>query len=133
MLDTIQTVLVVDDEDGIRNLIRTLFRLEGYEVLSCASGMEALDLLGARGGRVHLLVTDINLDPLMDGTELADSLRALQPSIKVLYISGMEEMERYGAEVASGRAHFLMKPFKAKDITAKAREILSAVSVPAST
>jgi CheY-like chemotaxis protein len=125
MLDTMHTVLIVDDEDVIRNLIRTLFRLAGYEVLTCQSGLEALDLMQARGGNVHLLVTDINLDPIMDGVELADSLRAFYPGIKVLYISGMEDRERLGAELASGRAHFLAKPFKTRDLTDKADEILS--------
>ena len=130
MLDTVQTVLVVDDEDGVRNLIRTLFRLEGFDVITCASGLEALDLLDARGGNVDLLVTDINLDPIMDGVELAENLRRMRPGVKVLYISGMEEMERYGSEIATGSAHFLMKPFKARDLTRKAREILSAITAP---
>lgn len=132
MQDTVQTVLVVDDEEGIRNLMRMLFRLAGYNVLSCASGAEALDLLRERGGNIQLAVTDINLDPSMDGIELAGNLRAIYPSLKILYISGLEEQERLGAELASGNAYFLMKPFKAKELTDKAREILSAVTATAS-
>jgi len=128
MMDTMHTVLIVDDEDVIRNLIRTLFRLAGYEVLSCQSGLEALELMQARGGNVHLLVTDINLDPIMDGVELAESLRAFYPAIKVLFISGMEDRERLGDELASGRAHFLAKPFRPRDLTDKADEILSGSS-----
>jgi two-component system, cell cycle sensor histidine kinase and response regulator CckA len=131
MSDTLHTVLIVDDEDAVRNLIRTLFRLAGYEVLSCPSGPEALDLMAARGGNVHLLVTDINLGPLMDGIELAESLRAFYPALKVLYISGMEERERLDPELAGGRAHFLQKPFKTREITAKADEMLSRSTVTA--
>lgn len=128
MQDSVQTVLVVDDEDGVRNLMRMLFRLAGYNVLSCSSGAEALDLLRERGGNIHLAVTDLNLDPQMDGIELAGNLRAIHPSLKVLYISGLEEQERLGAELAAGNAYFLMKPFKTRDLTDKAREILSAVA-----
>ena len=131
MQDMVRTVLVVDDEDAVRNLLRMLFRLAGFEVLSCASGAEALDLLRERGGNIHLAVTDINLDPQMDGIELAGCLRAIHPSLKVLYISGLEEQERLGAELASGNSYFLMKPFKAKDLTEKAREILSSVAATA--
>lgn len=132
MQDTVQTVLVVDDDDGVRNLMRMLFRLAGFNVLSCESGAEALDLLRERGGNIQLAVTDINLDPQMDGIELAGNLRALHPSLKILYISGMEEEERLVAELASGNSYFLMKPFKARDLTDKAREILSAVPATAS-
>ncbi len=132
MQDTMQTVLVVDDEDVVRNLIRTLFRLAGFHVLSCGSGPEALDLLQARGGNVELLVTDINLGPMMDGVELAEELRVLQPAIKVLYISGLEDMDRMGPDIAAGLAHFLMKPFKPRDITNMAKEILSLAPVIAS-
>jgi DNA-binding response OmpR family regulator len=128
MQDSIRTVMVVEDEDGIRNLIRTLFRLAGYDVISCQDGPEAMDLLRARGGIVHLLVTDINLGPAMDGLELAENLRAIQPSIKVLYISGEEDQERLVAELASGQADFLMKPFKTRDITDKAQALLSRVT-----
>ena len=132
MQDTVRTVLVVDDEDVVRNLLRMLFRLAGFEVLSCASGAEALDLLRERGGNIHLAVTDINLDPQMDGIELAGSLRAIHPSLKVLFISGLEEQERLGAELASGNSYFLMKPFKARDLTGKALEILSGTAATAS-
>ena len=125
MQDTIRTVLVVEDEDGIRNLIRTLFRLAGFDVISCQDGFEALDLMRARGGNVQLLITDINLGPDMDGIELAESLRAIHPSLKTLFISGEEDHERLGPEIASGLSHFLMKPFKTRDITDKALEILS--------
>ena len=129
MQDTVHTVLVVEDEDGVRNLIRTLFRLAGFDVLSCQDGPEALDLMQTRGGNIHLLVTDINLGPDMDGMELAEDLRALHPSLKVLYISGREEEERLGREVAGGLASFLMKPFTPRSLTEKAKAMLSLVPI----
>ncbi|MDQ3002562.1 MAG: response regulator [Fibrobacterota bacterium] len=132
MQDSVRTVLVVEDDDGIRNLLRTLFRLAGFDVISCQDGSEALDLLQARGGNVHLMVTDINLGPAMDGIELAESLRAIHPSIKILYISGREEDVRIEREVASGLAHFVMKPFTPRSLIEKAKAILDSVPVTAS-
>ena len=127
MQDSIRTVLVVEDEDGVRNLIRTLLRLSGFDVLACQNGEEALDLMRARDGKVNLVVTDINLGPDMDGIEMAESLRAIYPSLKVLYISGMEEQDRIVHEVAGGQASFLMKPFTPSGLREKAEAMLSLV------
>ncbi|HKP97094.1 MAG TPA: response regulator [Fibrobacteria bacterium] len=127
MQDSIRTVLVVEDEDGVRNLIRTLLRLSGFDVLACQNAEEALDLMRARGGKVNLVVTDINLGPDMDGIEMAESLRAIYPSLKVLYISGMEEQDRIVREVAGGQASFLMKPFTPGGLREKAGAMLSLV------
>ncbi|MDB5050064.1 MAG: Blue-light-activated protein [Fibrobacteres bacterium] len=129
MQDLIRTVLVVEDEDGVRNLIRTLFRLEGFDVISCQDGVEALDLMQARGGNIHLVVTDLNLGPYMDGIELAENLRTVYPSVKVLFISGEEEEGRLGREVAGGRAFFLKKPFTPRGLTEKAKAILAMAPV----
>jgi DNA-binding NtrC family response regulator len=125
MQDSVRTVLVVEDEDGIRNLMRTLFRLAGFEVLSCQDGPEALDLMRARGGNIHLVVTDVNLGLEMDGIEMAENLRAMHPGVKILYISGDDGQDRIGREVSEGRAHFLMKPFTPRGLTDKALAILA--------
>lgn len=131
--DSIKTVLVVEDEDAVRNLLRTLLRLAGYEVLSCQDGDEALDLLSARGGEVNLLITDINLGPEMDGFEVAEALRERQPSLKVLYISGVDEEDRVSGEMAAGASHFLVKPFTPRAFTERVRLLLDAVPVGAAT
>jgi CheY-like chemotaxis protein len=125
--DTVKTVLVVEDEDAVRNLLRTLLRLSGYEVLSCQDGAEALDLLAARGGEVNLLITDINLGPGMDGFETAEALRQRQPSLKVLYISGEDGEGRVAREMAAGASHFLTKPFTPRAFTERVRLFLDAV------
>lgn len=129
--DTVKTVLVVEDEDAVRNLLRTLLRLAGYEVLSCQDGDEAVDLLEARGGEVNLLITDINLGRGLDGFAVAEALRARQPSLKVLYISGEDEEGRVSREMASGASHFLVKPFTPRAFTERVRLFLDAVPAPA--
>lgn len=129
MEDSVRTILVVEDDDGVRNLIRTLLRLAGFEVVSCQDGSEALDLMAVRGGNIHLMVTDVNLGPDMDGVEMAEHLRTRHPSLKVLYISGAEEQERLRDEIACGRAHFMMKPFTPRGLTETAKSILAGRSV----
>lgn len=130
-LDRVKTVLVVEDEDAVRNLIRTLLRIAGYEVLTCQDGEEALDLLDARGGEINLLITDINLGIRMDGFETANALRARQPSLKVLFISGEDEEARVTGEMATGSAYFLVKPFTPRGFTERVRQLLDAATVNA--
>lgn len=131
MHETVYTVLIVDDDDGVRNLIRTLLRLSGIEALSCQDGEEALDLLRARGGTIQLVISDVNLGPAMDGIELAENLRALYPSLKTLYISGREDEERLNREVENGTAFFLAKPFRPRTLVENVQFILSGTASPA--
>jgi two-component system cell cycle sensor histidine kinase/response regulator CckA len=123
MQDSVQTILVIEDEDTVRNLLRTLLRLAGYEVLSCQGGSEALDLMEARGGTIQLLITDVNLGSGMDGYEAAQALRSRMPSLKVLYISGEEETERL-AGIAGASERFLLKPFTPRSFTDAVRTML---------
>jgi CheY-like chemotaxis protein len=124
MQDSVRTVLVIEDEDGVRNLLRTLLRLAGYEVLSCQQGEEAVDLMEARGGPLHLLVTDVNLGGGMDGFEAAARLRARQPGLKILYMSGEEDAER----AIGPSERFLPKPFTPRGFT----EAVAALARPVS-
>lgn len=119
------TVLVVEDDDGIRTLLATILRLAGYEAISYADGDEALDQLRENAVPIHLLVTDVHLGLQMDGLELAQGLRAFYPSMRVLYISGVEDRVDMTAEVESGRASFLAKPFKPSALTEKVKDILN--------
>jgi two-component system cell cycle sensor histidine kinase/response regulator CckA len=125
MLDMKPTVLVVEDEVGIRNLISTILRLSGYDVLACADGDEAMELVGIHGGYVHLVITDLNLGPSVGGRELAGGLRALFPALRILYVSGSEEDNVVHREVDGGIAFFLPKPFTPKALTDKVFSILS--------
>jgi two-component system cell cycle sensor histidine kinase/response regulator CckA len=131
MQDTVRTILVIEDEDGVRNLLRALLRLSGYEVLSCQDGSEALDLMEARGGSVHLLVTDVNLGPGMDGFEAAARLRARQPDLKVLYMSGRDESDAGSGRVPGPCDGFLPKPFTPRGFTEAVASMLRPVSADA--
>jgi CheY-like chemotaxis protein len=117
------SILVVDDEAGIRGLILKILKREHYEVIEAASAEEALQAAAARGAPIDLLLTDVVL-PGMPGTELARRMHAAQPSLKVLYISGYtpDEAARSGKQPPGAR--FLAKPFTLAALIEAVRETL---------
>jgi DNA-binding response OmpR family regulator len=125
MRDSKPTVLIVEDEDGVRNLIVTILRLSGFDAVPCADAVEALDYFAVHGHYIQLLVTDVNLGPDQGGIELAQGLRDAFPQLRVLYVSGLVDEGPVSAEVNSGRAAFLPKPFTPKTLIDKTRGILA--------
>jgi two-component system cell cycle sensor histidine kinase/response regulator CckA len=110
-----KTILVIDDEGTMRRLIFQVLSDEGYEVITAGSYEEAIALHRERP-RVDLLVTDVTL-PGKGGCEIARTLLDLQPSLRVLYMSGMAGFEifRFYGMPPTG-AHFLQKPFRPTDL-----------------
>ena len=92
-----ETVLVVEDEDGLRALTERILRNAGYTVLTAENGGDALALFEKHGGKVDLLVTDVVM-PQMSGREIAEQLARVNPALKVLYMSGYtdEIIDRHG-------------------------------------
>jgi two-component system cell cycle sensor histidine kinase/response regulator CckA len=119
------TVLVVDDEDAIRNLAAMVLENAGYKVLKARHSDEALLVLDGHKHTVHLLLTDVRMDPFMNGCELAKCTRLLRPEISVLYISGFANNGMVQQEVEEARAAFLPKPFSPRDLIEKVRSVLS--------
>jgi two-component system, cell cycle sensor histidine kinase and response regulator CckA len=120
------TVLVVEDEPGVRSLIVTILRLSGFDALHCADTVEAQDLMAVHGNYIQLLVTDVNLGPEEDGVSLGRGLQDQYPHLRVLYISGLVDEGPVAAEVAAGRAHYIPKPFTPRSLTDKVTSILDA-------
>ncbi|MEI9814743.1 MAG: response regulator [Acidobacteriota bacterium] len=114
-----ETILIVDDEAGIRGLMRKILRREHYNVIEAATAEEALQLAAATRAPIHLLLTDVML-PGMLGPELAQKMYESDPALKVLYISGytQDESVRAGGEYPPG-ARFLAKPFTLGALLAK--------------
>jgi two-component system, cell cycle sensor histidine kinase and response regulator CckA len=105
-----ETILVVDDETGIRDLAAEYLEGRGYSVLTASGGIEARDLLAKYEGPVHLLLTDTVM-PRMTGHELAQAILALRPEIKVIYMSGYLEFNA-SAHIQSGDGTlYIQKPF----------------------
>jgi PAS domain S-box-containing protein len=118
-----ETVLVVEDQDAVRQLAVTVLQNYGYRVLQASNGPDAMALAERYGTVIHLLVTDVIM-PLMDGRVLADRLRAARPGIKVLYVSGYSEDKIGSSSALDADMAYLPKPFTPDALAARVREIL---------
>ena len=123
------TVLLVEDDEGIRHLMGAVLRDDGYEILEAGDGNEALKMLQLRSGHCDLLIADVVM-PRMKGAVLVQGVRAMIPSIKVLYISGYAG-DTLSANGVDDQAAFLQKPFLPSALTEKVDELLSASSTQA--
>jgi CheY-like chemotaxis protein len=126
-----ETILLVEDAERVRAVVREILEMSGYAVLEAHHGAEALELSNRHAGPIHLLVTDVVM-PQMSGRELAQRLATLRPDLKVLYMSGYTDdaIVRHGV-LASGIA-FLSKPFTPDALALKVRELLDGVGAGAS-
>ena len=118
-----ETILLVEDEEPVRQLLCQQLRNLGYTVLEAASGEAAVRLASAQKGELHLLLTDVIMEG-MNGRQLADLLVRQRPGIRVLYMSGYTKgvMKRHG--VAGDGADFIQKPFDRHALASKVRDIL---------
>ncbi len=118
-----KTILVVEDEDLVREYIVSALQLEGYNVLAAADSLEALRICEGSQRPIHLLVTDVVM-PRMSGGDLAEQARRTRQDLSVLYVSGYapNAIERQG--VLAPNAHFLEKPFGIDELVDAVREIL---------
>jgi PAS domain S-box-containing protein len=118
-----ETILLVEDEDSLRELARELLESSGYRVLSAASGPEALAVAASYAAPIRLLLTDVVM-PGMSGQELADRLRPARPEMTVIYMSGYTE-EAIAQRGKMGRdARLIRKPFSVDDLAQSVRDVL---------
>jgi signal transduction histidine kinase len=122
-----ETVLVAEDEEQMRGLLRRCLVSRGYQVLEASHGREALEVAARHDGPIDLLLTDVVM-PQMSGKELAQRLRSLRPDMRVLFISGYsdEAIERHG--VLAPGAVFLQKPMKPDVLARTVRQVLDGVA-----
>ncbi|HSR69349.1 MAG TPA: response regulator, partial [Acidobacteriota bacterium] len=120
-----ETILVVDDVDGVRELICEVLEMQGYEVLLARDGRQALEVAEQHKKPIDLLLTDVVM-PQMGGQELANTLSSRWPETKIIFMSGYsdEAISRQGV-LKAGTA-FIKKPFTADSLTRRIRTELDA-------
>ncbi len=119
-----ETVLLVEDEDSVRQLVRETLESRGYRVLEAANGKDALALAADHPDPIDLVITDVVM-PGLSGHELVQQLQPARPTLKVLYLSGYAQDAFPATAAADSQRSFLQKPFTLQSLTRKVREILS--------
>ncbi len=117
------TVLVVEDDEGIRNLIGKILTESGYPVIEASDGVEALKILQTFKGRCELIIADVIM-PRMTGAALVEAVQVLLPDIKVLFVSGYAN-DTLAVNGVGDESAFLQKPFLPTTLTEKVAELLS--------
>jgi PAS domain S-box-containing protein len=118
-----ETILIVEDEDAVRNVAARVLGNQGYTVAQAANGEEALQLVEELEGKIDLVLTDVVM-PDMGGIELTDRLRQWWPELCVLYMSGYAPGDKLKAELSDSQHPLLEKPFSAESLTLKVRQAL---------
>jgi CheY-like chemotaxis protein len=119
-----ETVLVVEDEEALREVTERIFTRNGYRVLTAANGPDALALVARHEGEIHLLVTDVVM-PKMLGKEVAERVRELRPDIEVLYMSGYAQPVLASQGRLEPGVALVDKPFSEAALLAKAGQVLN--------
>jgi signal transduction histidine kinase len=121
-----ETILLVEDDDSVRSLTRTILQRGGYRVLDARAGDEALDLAAHHGGPIHLLLTDVVM-PRMSGAQLAERLKATRAHVPVLFMSGYTDDSIVNHGVLAPGVQFVQKPLTPEGLLRKLREVLDGV------
>jgi CheY-like chemotaxis protein len=118
-----ETVLLVEDDEMVRRLVREALVGAGYKVMDTSDPLEARRLSGSYRGIIHLLITDVVM-PKVSGRELAEELRERRGGMKVLYMSGYTDNAIVNTGILQKEVAFLQKPFTPVALTQKVREVL---------
>lgn len=120
-----ETILVVDDESAVREMIREILETCGYQVLEARNGFEAMEVYEREAEKIDLVITDL-LMPRMSGQSLVDLLSFSHLHNRILYISGHFDDHLITRSEVEKQPNFIEKPFRAADLAVKVRELLDA-------
>jgi CheY-like chemotaxis protein len=119
-----ETVLLVEDATAVRSVIRQVLERRGYAVLDAADGQLALEVAARHHGPIDLVITDLVM-PALGGRELAEQLRRVRPTIRILYTSGYTDDAIVKSGVLEAEFVFMQKPFTPETLASKVREALA--------
>ena len=124
-----ETILVVEDEEHVRELTRRVLESCGYVVLEAGHGRDALDLAVKHEAPIHLLISDVVMPHGMDGWQVADALLPQHPEMKVLYVSGFANNSTppSGSPLDGESYAFLQKPYTQAALPQKVRDVLDGI------
>jgi two-component system cell cycle sensor histidine kinase/response regulator CckA len=122
-LTGVGTILLVEDEDAVRDFAVRALTMRGYKVLDASGGEEALDIVREHDGSIDLLISDVVM-PGMEGPALLKAVREIMPDLRVIFISGYAEEAFRNSPDKPEDFHFLPKPFSLKQLTGKVKEVL---------
>jgi two-component system, cell cycle sensor histidine kinase and response regulator CckA len=118
------TILLVEDEEGLRSLNARGLRSRGYSVIEASNGLEAMDALEAKNGAVDLVVSDVVM-PEMDGPTLLKAMRDRNPSLKIIFVSGYAEDAFEKSLPENQQFAFLPKPFTLTQLVAAVKQTMA--------
>ncbi|MEZ4614943.1 MAG: response regulator [Caldilineaceae bacterium] len=118
-----ETILLVEDDDMVRNLAQAALRWYGYNIVATENGDQAIAICQHTTDRIHLLLTDIVM-PGMNGTQVADTLTSLKPDVAVLFMSGYTASIIVHHGVLNDRTELIEKPFSPDQLARKVRSVL---------
>jgi CheY-like chemotaxis protein len=118
-----ETILLVEDDERVRELARHVLQIRGYSLLEARDGQKALQVAAGHGGAIHLLLTDVIM-PGMSGRDLAAQLTQARPGLKVLFMSGYTDEAIAHQGVLDPGVAFVEKPFSPAGLARKVREVL---------
>ncbi|HLV85396.1 MAG TPA: PAS domain S-box protein [Candidatus Sulfotelmatobacter sp.] len=118
-----ETILLVEDDEALRDLTLTVLQSKGYRVLAARTGRAALELVGLFTGKISLLLTDVIM-PEMTGPELAAEMQIRRPGIRVLYMSGYAKNFVIDTGMLGASSAMLVKPFSSLELLTKVRAAL---------
>jgi hypothetical protein len=124
-----ETILLVDDEDDLRELAREILESEGYVVLTARDGVEALALADGHPGPIDLLLTDVVM-PRMTGRQVAERLASVRPTTRILFMTGYTDDPVLRRHLSDAHTALLAKPFTPDRLLRRVREVLEAPEIP---
>jgi two-component system, cell cycle sensor histidine kinase and response regulator CckA len=121
-----ETILLVEDEQAVRNVATRILTNQGYSVLAACDGEEAMAVAETAGGTIDLVLTDVVM-PDIGGPELVARLMTKWPQLKAIFMSGYAEGDKVRDRMADSEVSFLQKPFSADSLVLMVREVLDQV------